>query len=141
MTGKGRKERVVPFSSGVRQALSSYVAKRGILPRQDRLFVTHFGEAMTRFCVRDMLRRRAETAGLEGVRVNSHVFRHSFAKMYLLNGGDVFSLQRILGHASLEMVRNYMNLVQGEVHRQHSRFSPVDHILGDQITGQRKRLK
>jgi integrase/recombinase XerD len=43
-------------------------------------------------------------------------------------GGDVFSLQRILGHSSLEVVKIYINLLSSEICRQHSKFSPVDNM-------------
>ena len=54
--------------------------------------------------------------------------RHTFAKNYLLNGGDIFSLQRILGHSSLASVRLYLNLFAADIKKQHQRFSPVDNI-------------
>jgi hypothetical protein len=63
------------------------------------------------------------------VRTNPHTFRHTFAKLYLLNGGDLFSLQRILGHTTLDMVRRYVNLDTGEVKRQHAQASPVDRLV------------
>lgn len=56
------------------------------------------------------------------------VDRHTFAKLYLLNGGDLFSLQRILGHATLEMVRRYVNLDADDVKRQHALASPLDRL-------------
>jgi len=58
------------------------------------------------------------------VRTNPHTFRHTFAKLYLLNGGDLFSLQKILGHTTLDMVRRYVNPDTDEVKRQHAVASP-----------------
>jgi site-specific recombinase XerC len=52
--------------------------------------------------------------------------RHTFATNYLMSGGDIFTLQQILGHSSLEMVRRYVNLSSEYVISQHSRFSPLD---------------
>ena len=49
-----------------------------------------------------------------------------YAKNFLLNGGDVFSLQKILGHSSLEVVRMYVNLASDDVQVQHRKASPVD---------------
>jgi integrase len=61
--------------------------------------------------------------------------RHTFAKLYLLNGGDLFSLQRILGHTTLDMVRRYVNLDTGEVKRQHAQASPVDRLaIGPRVS-------
>jgi hypothetical protein len=54
--------------------------------------------------------------------------RHTFAVNYLVNGGDPFSLQRILGHTTLEMVRRYMHLADFHVRLQHRRYSPMDVI-------------
>jgi len=54
--------------------------------------------------------------------------RYTFAKLYLLNGGDLFSLQRILGRTTLDMVRRYVNLDTDEVKRPRVQASPVDRL-------------
>jgi len=46
----------------------------------------------------------------------------------LRNGGDVFSLQRILGHSQLEVLRGYINLAQSDISRVHARHSPADNL-------------
>jgi integrase/recombinase XerD len=51
------------------------------------------------------------------------------SKFYILNGGDPFSLQHILGHSSLEMVHTYVQLFNGEVKKKHEKFSPVQNLV------------
>jgi integrase len=58
--------------------------------------------------------------------IHWHLLRHTFAVNYLVNGGDPFSLQRIMGHTTLEMVRRYMHLADVHVRLQHRRYSPMD---------------
>ncbi|MFC2123055.1 tyrosine-type recombinase/integrase [Bacteroidota bacterium] len=61
-------------------------------------------------------------------RLHAHLCRHTFATRFLINGGDVFTLQQILGHSTLEMVRHYVNLASSHITIQHQRFSPLDHL-------------
>lgn len=61
-------------------------------------------------------------------RYHPHLCRHTFATNYLVNGGDVFSLQHILGHTTLEMVRHYVNLASSQIAVQHRKFSPIDRL-------------
>ena len=63
-------------------------------------------------------------AGVKGVTV--HRFRHIFAINYLRNGGDPYTLQMMLGHASMEMVKNYLALAQADLDVMHRVASPVD---------------
>jgi integrase len=67
------------------------------------------------------LRRRSGIA-----RLHPHLLRHTFATNYLIAGGDVFTLQQILGHTTLEMTRRYVTLASTHVSLQHRKFSPMD---------------
>ena len=128
---KGNKERLVPIGSLVQRTLWKYVNHHRPQPITDRLtklFLSQDGLPLTKSGVQQMLRRCGKRAGITGVRCSPHTFRHTFAKNYLLNGGDIFSLQKILGHSSLGSVRLYLNLFAGDVKRQHQRFSPVDNM-------------
>ena len=57
-----------------------------------------------------------------------YIFRHSFALAYIENGGDPFSLQRILGHSSQETTSKYVNMVRTNVKSQHSKYSPGERL-------------
>lgn len=69
-----------------------------------------------------------KAALITGVRVSPHTFRHTFAKLFILNGGDAFSLQAILGHSTLDMVRHYVNLFSSDVQEQHKKYSPIENL-------------
>jgi len=140
--GKGGKERIVPFGEATRQALLAYVAKRGNIPGQGALFVTCYGDPMNRHEAHRLLAAAGRKAGLVGVRCSPHTFRHTFAVMYLRNGGDAFSLQKLLGHSSLDMTRRYAELAQADVVAKHRQCSPGDRFLGAVRGAQgRKRLR
>ena len=132
---KGNRERLVPIGSLVQKSLWKYIdhyRPQPLTQRISRLFLSDNGLPFTISGVQQMLRRSGKRAGIIGVRCSPHTFRHTFAKNYLLNGGDIFSLQRILGHSSLASVRTYLNLFAGDVKKQHQRFSPVDNIAQNQ---------
>lgn len=129
--GKGNKERVVPIGSVVQKTLWKYInyhRPKPLTNRVVRLFLSEYRLPLTKSGVQQMLRRYGKRAGITGVRCSPHTFRHTFAKNYLLNGGDIFSLQRILGHSSLASVRIYINLFASDIKAQHRRFSPVDNL-------------
>ena len=71
-----------------------------------------------------MFARLARKSGIK--RLHAHLCRHTFATRFLINGGDVFTLQQILGHSTLEMVRHYVNLASSYIAIQHQKFSPLD---------------
>ena len=128
---KGNKERQVPIGSLVQKTLWKYInncRSKPLTRKITKLFLSDNGIPITKSGVQQMVRRSGRQAGISGVRCSCHTFRHTFAKNYLLNGGDIFSLQKILGHSSLASVRVYLNLFTDDIKKQHQRFSPVDNL-------------
>ncbi|PKN87792.1 MAG: hypothetical protein CVU46_03165 [Chloroflexi bacterium HGW-Chloroflexi-8] len=124
--GKGSKERYVPFSPRTSQAIWRYHSKRGELYLDDFVFSTELNRQMERGYILKMLSSASERAGIS--HVHPHRLRHTFAINYLRAGGDIFTLQMILGHESLDMVRHYSRIAQSDVKRAHRRASPVEYL-------------
>lgn len=128
---KGGKERIIPVGSLVQKMLWRYINNyrpQPLTTKITRLFLNESGTPLTKNGIQQMVRRYGRRAGISGTRCSPHTFRHTFSKNYLLNGGDIFSLQKILGHSSLASVRMYLNLFATDIKRQHQRFSPVDNF-------------
>ncbi|MDH7573999.1 MAG: tyrosine-type recombinase/integrase [Clostridia bacterium] len=130
--GKGNKERFVYVSERTVRELKVYLCECLAEATEDwPLFPNQWGGRLSRRTFEESLSEYGRLAGISGVRVSPHTFRHTFAKEYLLNGGDMVSLQRLLGHTTLEMVRRYVNLLDREIAAQHNKFSPVEALLGE----------
>lgn len=129
--GKGRldsgqgKQRMVYFGDRVKRSLQRYLSERGEPEPSDWLFVNKYGRQLERGALGRHIRRLGERVGVSPC--NPHKFRHSFAIYYLRNGGDVFTLQRLLGHSSLDMVKRYLAIAQADVEAAHRKAGPVDH--------------
>lgn len=122
--GKGAKERYVSFSARTHQALWRYLTTRPQVQDSEPLFVVDSGRAFTRDRLLDLLQTIGSRAGVSGVTV--HRFRHTFAIQYLRNRGDPYTLQRMLGHSTLDMVKRYLAIAQADVESAHRLASPVD---------------
>ena len=107
--GKGSRDRVVPLAPGLYRRLRRYLGARGA-ERRDPVFVALRKGAdgayppLTKSGLEQAIRAIAREAGIEK-RVYPHVFRHSFATEWLRRGGNIISLQRILGHTDLTMIQ------------------------------------
>ncbi|GAA0134749.1 tyrosine recombinase XerC [Paenibacillus sp. YSY-4.3] len=126
--GKGRRERIVPFSEMLAAYLYEYIGIRGDLGH-DVLFVNVEGQPLKRRTIQEDISNYAAKAGIDGVRVSSHSLRYTFARNYLLNGGDVVSLMKIMGHKSLAMAQLYAEMFQPDIARQHAKYSPAMSIF------------
>ena len=129
LMGKGAKERIVPLGARARRAIRISLIARGSVSADDSLFVGRRGDRLSPRGVQQLVGRLARAAGLTQ-RCSPHVLRHTFARAFLANGGDVFSLQRILGHspASLQVTRRYVRLLDDDLRATHRRVSPVDRL-------------
>ncbi|SCM83724.1 Phage integrase family protein (fragment) [uncultured Sporomusa sp.] len=118
------------LNRGKVRALRQYMRMRADFLQDEScewLFVTPRAERkMTDSCLNMLFTKLKKELSLVGEKVSSHTWRHTFAKNYLLNGGDVFSLQEILGHADIETTKGYLNLNEEEIKMQHAKFNPLD---------------
>lgn len=127
--GKGGKERIVPFGARAAKVLGRYLSfYRPDGSDAETVFVNADGSAVTQNTIKMLFARLRKKAALQ--RLHPHLLRHTFATTYLMAGGDVFSLQAILGHTTLEMTRRYVSLASSHVAIQHKRFSPMDRLVG-----------
>jgi len=130
--GKGQKERVVPISKFARKGLTKYLQHyRPHLYQGESLFLfpKSDGNHISNNCVQQESRRLAKKAGLSGVQVSPHVFRHTFATMYLRKGGQSLALKEILGHESIQTTEKYVHLQPADLLAQHEQYSPLSELL------------
>jgi site-specific recombinase XerD len=122
--GKGDKERLLPISLMTKRDLARYIEVfREPEINTDVVFLSHDGYEMTDKGVYQIIVRLGKRAGIP--RLHPHLLRHTFATHYLINGGDPFTLQQILGHEKLETVKIYLHLANIHDRVRHENFSPV----------------
>ena len=122
LDGKGRKQRIVPFSFELRKALFRYIAEFGRKPESLLLASRNETQLGRRVMLRDV-KLACRRLGFTPPTRTLHAFRHTFAVNYLRRGGSVFHLQKVLGHSTLEMTRRYSNLLTEDLQKVHERVS------------------
>ena len=90
----------------------------------DFLFVTVYGEQFTKDTMGECLRHYNWSRGVE--KTGIHLFRHTFAKNWVISGGDPFRLQKVLGHSTLDMVKQYVAIYGADLKRDYERHSVLD---------------
>ena len=117
--GKGNKERIVPLSFSLSILLSDYACSS-----TDLFF------DMTPNAVKLLFSRLKKRANIP--RLHCHLLRHTFATLYLVNGGDPITLQAILGHESLEITKRYVHLAETFKLKAGNKYSPLSCLVDDQ---------
>lgn len=124
--GKNRKFENVAISSEVCNVLEQYLVERNSSEvSTDILFVTINGTPLNRNTIYNIIKNYGNRVGIKDVRVSPHTLRHTLAKHWILNKGDVFSLQKTLRHSDLGMVKRYVYFFDHEVAERHEQFSPM----------------
>jgi integrase/recombinase XerD len=121
---KNRRVRVIPISKEmVRLMLDLIAENQSYFPESEKIFLTNYGEPLTQITVSHRIKQYARKAGIaDQVRCSPHTFRHTFAKNFLLAGGDIIALQRILGHSTMDMVRKYVQHTPEDLLASHDRY-------------------
>ena len=121
---KNRKPLIVPLNQTMVNILREYLKYRNHKSDDDYLFCNVFGQQLVKSTCYHMLyeynkRRGVETTGI-------HRYRHTFAKQWILSGGNVVSLSQLLGHSSLEITQNYIHLLVSDVAKQVDEINVLD---------------
>jgi integrase/recombinase XerC len=111
VTGKGKRQRIVPIGAKAREALLAWLAVRGTWVRAEpnALFLSARGQRISRTSVQQRVKQLALLAGVPA-NVHPHVLRHSFATHVLQSSGDLRAVQEMLGHASISATQVYTSL-------------------------------
>jgi integrase/recombinase XerD len=93
----------------------------------DYLFCSIYGEKLTPNALGHSIRKYNIKRGVG--KTSIHLFRHTFAKNWILAGGDIFRLQKLLGHSSMDIVREYVNMFSDDLQKDFDRFNPLEQIV------------
>ena len=124
--GKGSKDRVVFLGDLSKRYLVKYLDLRETLEPDGPLWVTNQGQRLRYHGLRSMVIRRAKKAGVPAPRL--HDFRRAFALSSLRGGCDLISLQRLMGHADLTILKRYLAQTEADLRAAHARAGPVDNL-------------
>jgi site-specific recombinase XerD len=122
-TSKSRKPRTVYFGRKTRKAVRRYLTYR--TDNNPSLWITRMGDRLTYSGLREIIQRRAKDIGIKPPAL--HSFRRGFAIMMLQSGTDIYTLAKLMGHATIDVLKHYLKLTEIDTAEAHRRASPVDH--------------
>ena len=129
---KNRKAQVIPLCSAMVAILREYLRHRGG-EAADYLFCTETGSQLTENGLRQSIARYNTRRGVQ--KTSIHLFRHTFARKYLIDcGGDAFTLQKLLGHSTLAMTKHYCAIFDADLTKNYDNFSPLAHMKSNSTT-------
>lgn len=122
-TVKNKKQQIIPAPSSLCQVLKEYLEfRKG--NNDDFLFVNVYNKQLTRLTTEKSI---AKYNIDRGVNITSiHAFRHTFAKLFIKSGGDVFRLQKLMGHSDISVTRIYVNLFADDIKENYEKFNPLE---------------
>ena len=136
--GKGSKERMLPLGARCHRAMLHYYyhfrpepLHRGV----QTFFLALDGYPLTSAAISSVVVRLSKSA--EVPRLHPHLFRHTYATHFLINGGDLLLLKQNLGHSSLTMVEHYRHVASQIAAVTSRSFSPLDHMRPPSLRKQR----
>ncbi|MEX0070916.1 tyrosine-type recombinase/integrase [Clostridium butyricum] len=125
---KGRKDRYVFFSTIMQGILRKWIDYKEryfdteyvfISTRGSNFNVMNFEKNLKKYCIRA---RIAES-------ITCHQIRNNFARRFLLSGGDIFILSKILGHSSVTVTEQaYLDVTSEDIRKSYQRFSPLENM-------------
>lgn len=122
---KARNAQIVPLSCNLVKVLEEYLSYRNS-DSEGFLFVSSYGDGMSVSTVENAIRNYNHRRGVD--KTSIHLFRHTYAKLYIQAGGDPFRLQRLLGHSDLTMTRRYVALYADDLKANYDALNPLEQM-------------
>jgi integrase/recombinase XerD len=127
--GKGQKARTTYIGAHTRKQLRRYFAERGpVKPEAPAFASLANGNRMTLDGLVQLMGRLQQRSGV--ATCSCHTFRRTFALSCLRNGMNIYVLARLMGHADITILRQYLDLIEDDLQEAHARFGAVDNLLG-----------
>ena len=127
---KNKKAQVIPLCEALCGVLREYLKVRGG-EMDDYLFPNENGTQLTENGLRCSIASYNRRRGVQ--KTSIHLFRHTFAKKYLVDcGGNAFTLQRLLGHSTLDMTKHYCAIFDADITKNFENFSPLAQLKGQE---------
>jgi len=123
---KNRKPTILPMTQSLLEILKEYLKYRKG-EGDDYLFCSDKGEQMTSSSLGCAVKCYNRSRGVN--RTSIHAFRHTFAKKYLLGGGNVFMLQKLMMHSDLNTTKEYLNLFVEDLQKDYELYNPLEQML------------
>lgn len=122
---KNRKQQIIPLSHTLAEVLQEYLLIRNG-KSDDYLFCNEYGEQASCRTYQQLVRRYNIKRNVN--KTSCHLFRHTFAKNWILANGDMFRLQKILGHSDLTVTKEYINMFSQDLQMDFEKFNPLDNL-------------
>ena len=120
------------------KTLDEYLGYRSGTP-SDPLFVSEYGGALSRSTLENAIWSYNHKRGVE--KTSLHLFRHTYAKLYIQAGGDPFRLQKLLGHSDLAMTRRYVALYADDLKSNYDALNPLEQVVHDDRPRDKIKMK
>lgn len=120
---KSRRHKIIPMGSILKEILLEYLKYRKPEKNDEYLFCSVYGVKLTVNALGHAIRKYNRRRGVN--RTGLHLFRHSFAKIFLEHGGNVFQLQSLLAHQSLEVTRGYVDMFTTDLQLNYNELNPL----------------
>lgn len=119
---KNKNERIIFFSQSMRKELKKWLQYKDRYINTNLVFPSNRGNKLSINTYETALRKLGEKLN---IKLYPHRIRANFAQYYLLNGGDLITLSRILGHSSIEVTKIYLQFDKTTISKQHQKYSPL----------------
>ena len=123
---KNKRQYIIPLSPKLAKILREYLQYRKAENSDDALFCNTYGEPLNYEALHTAIRRYNQSRGVEQTGI--HLFRHTFAKLWIVNGGDLGTLQQILGHSTMQMTLHYAKLFGQNYTNVFLKFNPLEQL-------------